>query len=285
MAKPVLVVVDDDDTSLQALTRELESRYGSHYQVVSSSSADVALRRLAELKAAGADVPLVLADQRLTGMGGTQLLARVRQFFPTARRGLLILWRDMSPAAPFLKAATLGHLEFHLVKPTSSPDERFHRVITESLEQWWRQQGGRSGWFMVPVIGDDHSARVHELRDVLARSSVPFDFHPSNSPEGRAALRRLGVSEPAGPVVSLDTGVLLVDPANAEIAEALGLDLRPAGQVYDVLIVGAGPGPAHASGTIWDSPAVSAVRSWRSAPTNRRGCSAATSCTATRRRR
>ncbi len=75
MAKPVLVVVDDEDTTLQALTRELESRYGAHYQVVSSSSAEMALARLAELKAAGADVPLVLADQRLPGMSGTQLLA------------------------------------------------------------------------------------------------------------------------------------------------------------------------------------------------------------------
>jgi ActR/RegA family two-component response regulator len=53
MAKPVLVVVDDEDTSLQALTRELASRYGAHYQVMSGSSAEVALARLAELKAAG----------------------------------------------------------------------------------------------------------------------------------------------------------------------------------------------------------------------------------------
>jgi hypothetical protein len=35
----------------------------THYQVVFSSSAEMALARLAELKAAGADVPLVLADQ------------------------------------------------------------------------------------------------------------------------------------------------------------------------------------------------------------------------------
>jgi thioredoxin reductase (NADPH) len=53
-------------------------------------------------------VPLVLADQRMPGMGGTQLLARVRQLFPTARRGLLISWGDMSAAAPFLEAAALG---------------------------------------------------------------------------------------------------------------------------------------------------------------------------------
>ena len=45
MAKPVLVVVDEEDASLQALARELESRYGAHYRVVSGSSAEVALAR------------------------------------------------------------------------------------------------------------------------------------------------------------------------------------------------------------------------------------------------
>ena len=108
MAKPVLVVVDGEGGSLQALTAELESRYGANYQVTSGSSAEVALARLAELKAAGADVPLVLADEWLPGMSGTQLLARVRDFFPTARRSLLIYWRDRSKAAPFLEAAARG---------------------------------------------------------------------------------------------------------------------------------------------------------------------------------
>jgi len=239
MAKPVLVLADDEDTSLQALARELESRYGVHYQVVSSSSAEMALARLAELKAAGADVPLVLADQRMPGMSGTELLARVRDIFPTARRGLLISWGDRSAPAPFLEAAALGQLEFYLNRPTWSPDEQFHRVITGSLEEWWREQGVRGE--LVTVIGDDPSARVHEIRDLLARNNVPFGFYPSSSPAGRAALRRLGVSEPAGPVLSLDTGVVLVDPANAEVAEALGQKVRPAGQVYDVVIVGAGP--------------------------------------------
>jgi thioredoxin reductase (NADPH) len=94
---------------------------------------------------------------------------------------------------------------------------------------------------MVTVIGDEPSARVHEIRDVLARNSVPFGFHPRDSPDGQAALRRLGLSEPAGPVLSLDTGVVLVNPANVEVAKALGLDVQPGGQVYDVAIVGAGP--------------------------------------------
>ena len=114
-------------------------------------------------------------------------------------------------------------------------------MITESLAELWREQGGRSEGVMVTVIGDELSARVHESRDVLARNNVPFGFHPRNSVEGQAALRRLDLREPAGPVLSLDTGVVLVDPAKAEVAEALGLAVRPAGQVYDVVIVGAGP--------------------------------------------
>ena len=32
-----------------------------------------------------------------------------------------------------------------------------------------------------------------------------------------------------------------VDPANAEVAAALGADIRPAGRTYDVVVVGAGP--------------------------------------------
>ena len=53
VAKPVLVVVDDEDARLRALTLEMQSRYGAHYQVVPGSSAEMALAKLAELKAAG----------------------------------------------------------------------------------------------------------------------------------------------------------------------------------------------------------------------------------------
>src|SRR5690348_14291905 len=311
MAKPVLVVVDDEDISLQALSGELESRYGAHYQVVSSSSAEMALARLAELKAAGADVPLVLADQQMPGMSGTQLLARVRQFFPTARRGLLIPWGERSTPAPFLEAAALGQLEFYLNRPTWSPDEQFHRVITGSLEEWWREQGRRSEF--VTVIGDDPSARVHEIRDVLARNNVPFGFYASDS---RRAGRRCGGSAWAillGRCCRCPPGWCWWIRPTPRWARRSGWTCGRAGRCMTWSSWGPGrpawpppstgrrrgfpprcwsgrrsaarPGRAHGSGTIWVSLMVSAAGSWRSAPTSRRGCSAPTSCTATRQRR
>ena len=226
-------------TSRQALTRELEVRYGVHYRILSSSSPEVALAWLRELRAEGLAVPLVLADQWMTGMTGTEFLARVKDVMPTARRGLLISWGDRSTAAPILEASALGQMEFYLPKPAWSPDEQFHRAITEALEEWWREQGGR--FEAVTVIGEEPSARTHEIRDILARNNVPFGFYRSDSGEGRDALARLGVSQPAGPVVALYNGVMLVNPGNAEMAEALGADVRPAGQTFDVVIVGAGP--------------------------------------------
>jgi hypothetical protein len=45
MPKPVLVVVDDEGDSLQALTHELESRYGAPHRVASIPSPEAALIR------------------------------------------------------------------------------------------------------------------------------------------------------------------------------------------------------------------------------------------------
>jgi thioredoxin reductase (NADPH) len=108
-----------------------------------------------------------------------------------------------------------------------------------ALEQWWRQQGGQ--FAAVTVIGTEPSARVHEICDLLTRNSIPFGFHHADSEEGSAALQRLGLSPSSGPVVMLHTGVVLADPANAQVAEALGVNIRPAETTYDVAIVGAGP--------------------------------------------
>jgi thioredoxin reductase (NADPH) len=239
MAKPVLVIVDDEDASRQELARELESRYGTHYRIVASPSPELALARLREFRAGGEAVPLVLAGQWMPTMTGVEFLAQVRDVVPTARRGLLITWFDRSIAGPILEALAVGRMDFYLPKPAWSPDEQFHRAITESLEEWWRERGGR--FEAVTVIGEEPSVRTHEIRDILARNSVPFGFYRSDSEEGRAALAQLGVVQPSGPVVALYNGIVLVNPGNAEVAEALGSDVRPSGQAYDVVIVGAGP--------------------------------------------
>ena len=100
MAKPVLVLVDDEDASRQELTREPESRYGAHYRIVAGPSPEAALARLREFRAEAVAVPLVLADQWMPGMTGAEFLAQVKDILPTARRGLLFSWFDRAAAGP-----------------------------------------------------------------------------------------------------------------------------------------------------------------------------------------
>jgi thioredoxin reductase (NADPH) len=236
---PVVLVVDDEADSLRALSQELESRYGAHYRILACGSARAALAILTELRAGNGDVALVLADQWMPATSGVELLARVRELHPTARRGLLISWGDRSTGAPIIAATALGQIEFYLPKPSWSPDEEFHLALTASLGEWWRQRGGR--YEAVMVIGGENQSRSHEIRDLLTRNSVPFGFHRNDSAAGLAALDRLGLRAEQGPVVTLYSGAVLVDPTNAEVGQALGVDVRPPERTYDLLIVGAGP--------------------------------------------
>ena len=68
----MLLVVDDEEGSLEALTLELRARYGSHYRVVACASAAAALDTLTRLRADGAAVPLVLADQWMPDTTGAE---------------------------------------------------------------------------------------------------------------------------------------------------------------------------------------------------------------------
>ena len=77
-SKPVLLVVDDEAETLRKIEHELRERYGSDYRVVSEGSAEASLRKLREFEEAGEVVALVLADQWMPGMSGTDFLTRVR---------------------------------------------------------------------------------------------------------------------------------------------------------------------------------------------------------------
>ena len=54
-------------------------------------------------------------------------------------------------------------------------------------------------------------------------------------------MERVGWTGEQLPVVVLFDGRVLVDPSNAELADALGIKTRPEAGTYDVTVVGAGP--------------------------------------------
>jgi thioredoxin reductase (NADPH) len=239
MARPVVMAVDDDPVALGVLRQELDKRYGADYRLLCDGDTEAGLRALERLQADGGQVALVLADQWMPTMTGVQFLTHAHRLHPTAKRGLLIDWGDSTTAEPILQAATFDQVDYWINKPTQPGDELFHQAVSGFLYEWARLH--RPQFQAVRVVGDQWSARSHELRDLLSRNGIPFGFYPVDGEEGRRLLASVGATGERLPVVVLFDGRVMADPSNAELAEALAVRTHPEPVTYDLAVVGAGP--------------------------------------------
>ena len=76
MARPILLAVDDDVNVLEAVVQDLRRQYGAEYRVMRAASGQAALDTLAQVKARGEPVALLLSDQRMPGITGVEFLER-----------------------------------------------------------------------------------------------------------------------------------------------------------------------------------------------------------------
>ena len=234
--RPRIVAIDRDAATRALLADELDDRYGRHYDIIIAASSDEARPHLRDV--AQVDVALVLADR---ADDGARLLAETRSLHPHAKRVLLIGWNEnRSAREEIVEVLTHGDADYYVAKPMAPPpDERFHRAISEFLDDWWRLRG--RPFEAVRVIGDEHSPRAHEICDLLHRHDFPYAFHDVDSDAGRAALEAAAVDPRSTPVVLVEGSAPLIDPTNRDVAEALGARTRPGEGTYDVVVIGGGP--------------------------------------------
>jgi thioredoxin reductase (NADPH) len=92
------------------------------------------------------------------------------------------------------------------------------------------------------VIGSRYSRDTFRVRDFLTKNRVPFTWLDLETETPvKQLLPQFGLSEADTPVVAWGRKLLLRNPSNRELAEALGI-VRPLEQtVYDLVVVGAGP--------------------------------------------
>jgi thioredoxin reductase (NADPH) len=243
--KPVLLAVDDRPEDLKTIARELHKRYGADYRVACDASAEAALKTLQDLKAADEEVAVVLSEWWISGMTGTEFLTHAHQLYPGAKRALLFERGNRTTREPILQAMALGQIDYYVPKPERSPDEEFHRAITEFLDEWAREH--RPAALAVRIVADLGSPRSHELRDVFSRSVVPCAFYAADSEEGRELLARWHKTSERLPVVVVFDRLVLANPSNAEITDAFemispfGLNTLPDVRNFDLVIIGAGP--------------------------------------------
>ena len=78
-ARPNIIVVDDEPTALASLLDALTRRYGADYRVIPHLSALGALSELERLKNEGERVALIIADQWMPEMTGSDLLVHAHR--------------------------------------------------------------------------------------------------------------------------------------------------------------------------------------------------------------
>jgi thioredoxin reductase len=242
-AQAAIVIVGHEPGAREIVHRELSKRYGADYQVVVCDRPAELAPWMRDLRAAGLPVAMVIAAVGAQDPDGIEVLAAIRPIDPTALRVATVGWGDWQSVRPVFEAVTVGTIDHWVTRPVQTPAEEFHQSITEFLREWTSQRGG--GFEAVRVIGEQWSARSQELRDLFARHRVPAGFYDATSGHARRMLHELGLESPELPVVVLRFGAerpVLVNPSNLEIADAFGVmtPISP-GEVFDVLVVGAGP--------------------------------------------
>ena len=114
-------------------------------------------------------------------------------------------------------------------------------ILLAFIARWryLRESGRFTG---LRVVGSRDSPDTFRIRTFLAKNGVPFTWlEPDGDPRAKTLLQRFHASEADTPLVVWGRKLVLKNPANRELAEALGLRRPLEPMVYDLVVIGAGP--------------------------------------------
>jgi thioredoxin reductase (NADPH) len=237
MNEPVILVVDDDAQVLAALRRDLRSRYREDYRILAAGSGESALDTIRDLKARGDALAMVITDQRMPSMLGVDVLAKTSEMYPIARKVLLTAYSDVRAA---IRAINEARVDYYLEKPWDPPEERLFPAIDDLLGTWHAEY--RPEVTGIRLIGYQWSPRSHDVKTFLAGNLVPYQWlDVERDPAARALLASTEIAAGELPALILEDGTTLRNPDIRRVAESLGLATSATHDLYDLIIVGAGP--------------------------------------------
>ncbi len=92
------------------------------------------------------------------------------------------------------------------------------------------------------MIGSRYSSDTFRVRDFLAKNRVLFTWVDlETDPHVDLLLKHFGVTESDTPVVAFGAMLLLRNPSNRQLADAIGIRQPLESRVYDLVVVGGGP--------------------------------------------
>lgn len=129
--KPVILCVDDEQFVLNALNKQLQSKFGDRYEYEFAESAEEAITVIDDLAAKGYPFVMVISDQIMPGMTGDQFLTYVHKKFPTPIKIMLTGQASLDSAISAINNADLYR---YLTKPWQEED--FLLTVEKGLQQY-----------------------------------------------------------------------------------------------------------------------------------------------------
>lgn len=237
MAQPIIFLIAHEQSVLEALHKDIRNRYGTDYRIHCDADPYSALAELKRWVTEEELVALIIADQRMPELSGVDFLVKAHELHPDAKR-ILLVERDYTQDNPSVPAMMLGQIDYHLVKPWF-PEQGLYPAVSEFLTAW--ESSRESRFLMFNIVGPKQSPRAHEIRDLLTRTHMPYNYHSEDSEKGRSLLEEAGQDGSRLPVAIRHDGRVLVEPTDSDIIEAIGGGTQLKEKVYDVAIIGAGP--------------------------------------------
>ena len=237
MAKPIIMTIDDEPHVLNAIARDLQARYQKEYRIVKAGSGEEALEAVQEFKRRNDAIALFLADQRMPGMSGVELLEEAIKLYPETKKVLLTAYADTDAAITSINTIDL---DYYLMKPWDPPEERLYPVLDDLLSDW--QANVPVPYDGIRVAGTLWSANAHYVKEFLARCQIPYQWLDIEKDKAARELVEASSKERLHlPMVFFPDGSTLVDPDLSTLADKVGMSTRAQQPFYDLIIIGAGP--------------------------------------------
>ena len=237
MEKPIIFSIDDDPQVLRAISRDLKSMYGKDYRIINTTSANEALEALVEHKNSSDVVAMFVCDQRMPEMEGVAFLEKAIKIYPKAKRVLLTAYSDTEAA---IKAINDVQLDYYLMKPWDPPTEKLYPVLDDLLDDW--QNDYVPDFKGIKVVGYQFSPQSHTVKDYLASNLIPYKWLDiEKNPDAKQVLALNNIKLEELPVVVFDDGTYSCKPTIRSISEKVGANPQITNDIYDVVIIGAGP--------------------------------------------
>jgi thioredoxin reductase (NADPH) len=237
MAKPALLVVDDDLQVVNAVERDLRAHYHNDYRIVKAASGQEALQAVQQLKRRAVPLALLLVDQRMPNMTGTEFIHQAMKYYTDARKVLLTAYADTNAAITSINE--IG-LDYYLMKPWDPPEEKLYPVLDDLLSDW--KAHTTLPYEGIRVAGTLWSPASHTVKDFLSRNQIPYQWLDIEADQqARLMVEEVSQGQYKLPVVFFPDGSYLVEPALKDLAEKSGMQTRAMQPFYDLAIIGAGP--------------------------------------------